>query len=95
MLWAIDPNEEEGTDVVHALPQLHLPDLKRLSLIGVMLRHSDLDWVPNVLKLCPSLEVMEGEVLNSREPRGNVGLDGSPSLEENVLLESIGRTRED
>jgi hypothetical protein len=41
MLWAIDPNEEEGTDVVQALPKLQLPDRRRLSLIGVMLRHSD------------------------------------------------------
>jgi hypothetical protein len=83
MLWAIDPNKEEGTDVVHAAPKLQLPDLRRLSLIGVMLRHSDLDWVPNVLKLFPSLEVMEGEVPNSRELCKNEGLDGSPSLEEN------------
>jgi hypothetical protein len=83
MLWEIDPNEEEGTDVVHAFPKLQLPDLKKLSLIGVMLRHSDLDWVPNVLKLFPSLEVMEGEALYSREPRKNEGLDGTPSLEEN------------
>jgi hypothetical protein len=34
MLWAVDPNKEEGTDVayvVHALPKLQLPDLRRLS----------------------------------------------------------------
>jgi hypothetical protein len=74
MLWAVDPNEEEGIDVMHALPKLQLPDLRRLSLVGVMLRHSDLGWVPDVLKLFPSLDVMEGEVLNSREPR-------SPSLD--------------
>jgi hypothetical protein len=83
MLWAIDPNEEEGTDVVHALPKLQLPDLRRLSLIGVMLRHSDLDWVPNVLNLFPSLKVMEGKVLNFREPCKNEGLDGSPFCQEN------------
>jgi hypothetical protein len=72
MLWAADRNEEEGTDVadvVHALPKLQLPDLRRLSLVGVMLRHSDLGWAPDVLKLFSSLNVMEGEVLNSREPR--------------------------
>jgi hypothetical protein len=62
MLWAIDPDKEEGTNVVHALSKLQLPDLERLSLIGVMLRHSDLDWMPNVLKLFPRLEVMEGKV---------------------------------
>jgi hypothetical protein len=62
--------------VVHALPELQLPDLRRLSLIGVMLRHSDLGWVLDVLKLFPSLEVMEGEVLNSRKPRENENIDG-------------------
>jgi hypothetical protein len=72
MLWAVDPNEEEDTDVadvVSALPKLQLPDLRSSSLVGVMLRHSDLGWVPDVLKLFPSLDVMEGEVFNSREPR--------------------------
>jgi hypothetical protein len=72
MLWAVDPNKEEGTDVadvVHTLPKFQLPNLRRLSLVGVMLRQSDLGWVPDVLKMFPSLDVMEGEVLNSREPR--------------------------
>jgi hypothetical protein len=71
MLYAVDTNEEEGTDVadvVQALPKLQLPDLRRLSLVGVMLRHSDLGWVPDDLKLFPSLDVMKGEVLHSREP---------------------------
>ena len=77
MLWAIDPDEEGGIDVVHALSKLQLPDLRRLSLVGVILRHSDLGWVPAVLRLFPSLEVMEGEVLNSREPRENEEIEGS------------------
>jgi hypothetical protein len=92
MLWAIDPSEEDGTDVVHALPKLQLPDLRRLSLIGVMLRHSALGWVPDVLKLFPSLEVMEGEVLNSREPRETENIDGfDGSFYEEQSMEYVRR----
>jgi hypothetical protein len=36
-----------------------------------MLRHSNLGWVPDVPKLFPSLDVMEGEVFDSREPRSS------------------------
>jgi hypothetical protein len=72
MLWAVDPNEEEGTDVavvVHALPKLQLPDLRRLSLVGVILRHSDLGWMPDVLKTISEFGCHGGGGFNSREPR--------------------------
>jgi hypothetical protein len=41
-----------------------------------MLRHSNLGWVLDVLKLFPSLKFMEGEVLDTREPRENENIDG-------------------
>jgi hypothetical protein len=62
-------SSRRAANLVQRHTKLQLPDLRRLSLVGVMLRHSDLGWVPDVLKLIPSLDVMEGKVLNSREPR--------------------------